>query len=192
MITSLEQLDLNKTYTYADYLKWQFDECVELIRGKIVRMSPAPSSYHQTVSLNLSLVLGNYLKRQNCKLFVAPFDVRLVRKQNDSEIQTVVQPDLCVICDTTKIDGRGCLGAPDLIIEILSPATSQKDVHDKFDLYEEAGVKEYWIVSPTDHIVDVFLLTEGKYVFVKKYAGNDLVPVNIFESFSIDLKDIFE
>lgn len=192
MITSIDQLDLNKTYSYADYLKWQFDECVELIRGKIVRMSPAPSSYHQTVSLNLSLVLGNYLKRQNCKLFVAPFDVRLIRVENDTEVKTVVQPDLCIICDTTKIDERGCLGAPNLIIEILSPATSKKDVRDKFDLYEEAGVKEYWIVSPTDHIVDVFILKDSKYVFVKKYAENDLVPVNIFDNFSIDLKDIFE
>ena len=192
MITSLEQLDLNKTYSYADYLKWQFDECVELIRGKIVRMSPAPSSYHQTVSGNLHGEFYTYLKHKSCKLYSAPFDVRLLRKENEAEIQTVVQPDLCIICDTSKIDGRGCLGAPDLIIEILSPATSQKDVHDKFDLYEEAGVKEYWIVSPSDHIVDVFILKDGKYAFVKKYAGNDLVPVNIFQDFSVDLKDIFE
>ncbi len=192
MITSLDQLDLNKTYSYADYLKWQFDEYVELIRGKIVRMSPAPSSYHQDISGKLHGEFYTFLKNKKCKLYSAPFDVRLNRKQNDSEIQTVVQPDLCVICDTTKIDARGCLGAPDLIIEILSPATSRKDVRDKFDLYQEAGVLEYWIVAPIDHIVDVFILKEGKYVLVKKYAGDDLVPVSIFEGFSIDLKDIFE
>lgn len=192
MITSLDQLDLNKTYSYADYLKWQMDEYVELIRGKIVRMSPAPSSTHQDVSLNLALAIGNYLKRQKCKLYVAPFDVRLTRKQNDTDIQTVVQPDLCVICDVSKIDERGCFGAPDFIIEILSPATSKKDVRDKFDLYEEAGVLEYWIVEPLDKLVDVFVLKNNKYELVRKYVANDLVPVNIFPDFSIDLKDIFE
>ena len=192
MITSLDQLDLDKTYTYADYLKWQFDECVELIKGKIVRMSPAPSSIHQDVSGKLHGEFYAYLKNKNCKLYSAPFDVRLIRKQNDNEIQTVVQPDLCVICDISKIDERGCLGAPDLIIEILSPATSKKDVRDKFDLYEEAGVKEYWIVEPLDKLVDVFILKDDKYQLVRKYVTNDLVPVNIFDNFAIDLKDIFK
>ena len=191
MITSLDQLDLNKTYTYADYLKWQIDEYVELIRGKIVRMSPAPSTTHQTVSGNLHGELYNYLKGKPCKVFAAPFDVRLNRIQNDTQVTTVVQPDICVICDLSKIDERGCHGAPEFIIEILSPATSRKDVRDKFELYEEAGVLEYWIIEPLDKMVDVFVLKDGKYALIRKYVSDDLVPVNIFPGYLMDMKAVF-
>ena len=191
MITSLDQLDLEKTYTYADYLKWEFDEYVELIRGKIVRMSPAPSSSHQRVSVNVTSEIHSFLKGKPCKVFSAPFDVRLSRLQSDAQTITVVQPDVCIICDLTKIDEKGCHGAPDLIVEILSPYTSKKDVRDKFDLYEEAGVLEYWVIEPLDKIVDVFILKEGKYALVRKYVSDDLVPVNIFPGFSLDMKEIF-
>src|SRR6218665_1287708 len=135
-----EEPDLSGTYSYADYLNWQWDDMTELIRGKIFRMSPAPGSLHQRVSGNLFGLLWNQLKGKPCQVFSAPFDVRLPVKwkKNDRDITTVVQPDLCVICDPSKIDERGCLGAPDLIMEILSRHTSTKDVRDKFDVYEEA------------------------------------------------------
>ncbi len=110
---------------------------------------------------------------------------------NDNEITTVVQPDLCIICDPSIRDERGCNGAPDLIIEILSPSTSKKDVKNKFEIYEESGVKEYWIVDPIEELVDVFVLKDNKYQLVKKYVNDDKVPMNIFPGFEIDLVDIF-
>ncbi|MBC7389147.1 MAG: Uma2 family endonuclease [Opitutaceae bacterium] len=192
MITSLDQLDLDKTYTYADYLKWQIDEYVELIRGKIVRMSPAPNTSHQTISLNIAGEFYSYLKSKSCNAFIAPFDVRLKRTENDEETITVVQPDICIICDPSKLDEKGCHGAPELIIEILSPSTRKKDIKDKFELYQEAGVLEYWIVSAIEQIIDVFILKDGKYVLLQKYVSDELVPVSIFPGFSIDLKDIFK
>ena len=192
MITSIDQLDLDKTYTYADYLKWQSDEYVELIRGKIVRMSPAPNTFHQRVCGRLHGKLFNYLSEKSCEVFMAPFDVRLKKIENEYQTITVVQPDLCIICDPSKIDEKGCHGAPELIIEILSPSTSTKDVRDKFELYEEAGVLEYWIVDPLNLLVDVFSLSEGKFNPIKKYTSLENVPVNIFPGFSIDLKDIFK
>ena len=192
MITDINQLDLSKTYNYADYLTWQFDGMVELIKGKVFNMSPAPGSYHQIVSGNIGRDFGVFLKRKPCKVFVAPFDVRLSRFKNDQEILTVVQPDICVICDQSIIDEKGCNGSPDLIIEILSPSTKKKDIQDKFYLYEESGIKEYWIVYPLEKIVDVFLLENNKYRLLKKYVQDDVVPVNILEGFSISLLDVFE
>lgn len=190
-VTSVDQLDPEKTYTYSDYLKWQFDEYVELIKGKIFKMSPSPSASHQKVSRNLVVKFGTFLDRKKCQVFHAPFDVRLKRKEED-QIYTVVQPDLCVICDPSKIDEKGCFGAPDLIIEILSPATSRKDVRDKFELYQESGVLEYWVVEPLDKLVDVFVLKEGQYTLVKKYVVDDLVPVNVLSGLTVDLKEVFE
>jgi Uma2 family endonuclease len=191
IITDINQLDLDKRYTYADYLTWQFSEMVELIKGKIVKMSPAPSSSHQRVSTGLTGEFYNFLKGKPCQVFAAPFDVRLTRVKNEKEITSVVQPDLCVICDPTKIDEQGCLGAPEMIIEILSPSTTRKDVHDKFELYQEAGVLEYWIVSPNDKIVDVFLLENDTYQFKGKYTLSDKVAVYTLPGLTIDLEDIF-
>ena len=125
----------------------------ELIRGKIYKMSPAPTSKHQIVVGNLHGIVWNFLRGKSCKVFTAPFDVRLPsapKKKADKEISTVVQPDLCVICDLEKIDERGCLGAPDWIVEILSKFTSAKDLNEKFSVYEEAGVREYWVVHPQE------------------------------------------
>src|ERR1700760_2712434 len=112
----LSDLDFSKTYTYADYFKWQFDERLELIKGKIFRMTPAPNRIHQEVSQAISLKLGNYLNGKKCKVYAAPFDVRLPRaSKDDAAIYTVLQPDICVICDLSKLDDRGCIGAPDII-----------------------------------------------------------------------------
>jgi Uma2 family endonuclease len=192
MITDIKQLDLSKSYTYADYLTWQIDGMVEIIKGKIFQMSPAPSDKHQSLSGNLYGEMFQILKNKPCKVFHAPYDVRLTRNSNDAEVTTVVQPDICIICDQSKRDERGCNGAPDLIIEILSPATSRKDVRDKFDLYEESGVLEYWIVDPIDELLDVFVLQNGKYQLNKKFVADEIVESGTISGLVIDLKDIFK
>ncbi len=186
---------MSLSYTYADYLKWDLPDMVELIRGKVYRMSPAPTTRHQSIVLNLASEIHTFLKRQPCKVFVAPFDVRLSRKEKaDKEIVTVVQPDLCVICDPSKIDERGCMGAPDWIIEILSKHTFSKDLREKFEVYEEAGVKEYWVVHPTEETVLVYTLNaHGKYEgLLKPYIRTDKVQPNTLPGLTIDLTEIFE
>jgi Uma2 family endonuclease len=153
-ITDFSQLNLSRSYSYAYYLSWQFSEMVELIRGKVVQMSPAPGSLHQTISSNLHGILWNRLRKSSSKLFAAPSDVRLLRQgAGDETITTVVQPDLFVVCDAAKIDEKGCLGSPDLIVEILSPSSSRQDLEVKFGLYEEAGVPEYWVFFPAERVI---------------------------------------
>ncbi len=141
-------IDLNKKYTYADYLTWLDDKRCELINGFVHLMTPVPKRKHQKISFLLGNKFYNHINKNNCEVYTAPFDVRLPRRNEitDKQIHTVVQPDISVICDLAKLDDRGCIGAPDLIVEILSPATAKKDMNDKFFLYQEAGVKEYWIV----------------------------------------------
>lgn len=134
-ISMVEEPSPDYTYTYADYLKWKFEERLELFKGKIFKMS-APNTKHQVVAGNIYVRLRNQMSNQKCSIFIAPFDVRLPdrNKKRDNEITTVVQPDLCIVCDETKIDERGCCGAPDLVIEILSPGNSQKEVRLKFGI----------------------------------------------------------
>jgi len=197
MIQDVSVLDVNKFYTYADYLTWQVQERFELIKGRLFKMSPAPLRYHQEISRNLIRLFSGYLYKKPCKVFYAPFDVRLPQPQQgthkDKEVDTVVQPDIVVVCDPSKLDRRGCVGAPDLIIEILSPSTAAKDVKDKFHLYEEAGVREYWIVIPGEALLEVFILDkQGKYQLGSIYSRDDTVNVGIFDDFSIDLREIFE
>lgn len=192
MITSFEQLDPNGVYSYADYLTWKFDEQVEIIKGKLFKMSPAPRTKHQVISANLTGIFWNYLNNKPCQLFHAPFDVRLSgSKKSDKEVYTVVQPDLCIICDLVKIDEKGCVGAPDLIVEIVSNSTKKRDLNEKFKLYEENGVKEYWIVLPEEQIVEVFDSEIDTFKFRKNYTENDLIPVGIFPHFFIDFNTIF-
>jgi Uma2 family endonuclease len=192
-VTRFEDLDLNKLYSYADYLTWQFKERVELIKGKIFKMSPAPSSYHQLISGNLFFTFKNHLK-ETCIVFAAPFDVRLSRKNTLNEnISTVVQPDLCVICDKSKIDFRGCLGAPDLIVEILSPSNTQIELTKKFDLYESNLVKEYWIVYPYEGTIQLYTLSEsGKYSSQRPMSSGDLLRSKVLEGFELHVDSIFE
>ncbi len=197
MITDINQLDFDKKYSYADYLTWHFDEMVEIIKGTIYRMSPAPNRFHQEVSGNLYGLIWSYLRKSPCQAFSAPFDVRLPLprgKQTDDKIDTVVQPDICVICDSTKLDNQGCQGAPDWIIEILSKATSKKDLNEKFDLYENAGVTEYWIVHPHEATILVYRLDEeGKYTALqqKPYVKGDQIPVGVFPGFFLKADEIF-
>ncbi len=193
-ITSLDQLNPSAIYTYADYLTWQFNERVELIWGKIFKMSPAPNSYHQEISINVSTLFRNYLKRKKCKVYSAPFDVRLLNpKLKNGKILNVVQPDLSVICDLTKIDDAGCLGAPDLIIEILSSSTAEKDRTDKFELYEKNGVQEYWMIEPYDKTAIIYVLNENKkfIAYNRPYINTDKVQVHIFQDLIIDLSEVF-
>lgn len=196
MTQQVGALDLNKVYSYADYLRWHVQERLELIKGSIFKMAPAPMRYHQELSGALFGEFRAYLKGKTCRVFHAPFDVRLPKnaaERRDDQIETVVQPDLVVVCDRSKLDRRGCLGAPDLVIEILSPSTAAKDVKDKFALYQETGVREYWIVHPEEAIVEVFRLNEqGKYVLEKIATRTDSVTVGIFEDFTLDLREIFE
>jgi Uma2 family endonuclease len=189
-------LDLNKRYTFADYLTWIDDKRRELINGFVKLMSPAPTSYHQSITINLATEIKNYIKRKKYRIFTAPFDVRFPEindnKEND-KIFTVVQPDISIICDLSKIDAKGCIGAPDMIIEIVSPASARHDVEEKFQLYQKHGVREYWIVFPEDRSLNVFTLDEShKYQLVGMYANDSKVKVNIFEDLVIDLAEIFE
>lgn len=154
-----------KRYSYADYLSFEDEESWELIDGYLYLMSPAPSTKYQRISTSLIGEFYIRLKNSKCELFHAPFDVRFPRMENDKdgEIFDVVQPDISIICDPSKIDERGCKGAPTLIIEILSSSTAEKDLSVKRSLYEKSGVLEYWIVNPMDLSVMVFVLENEKY-----------------------------
>ena len=193
MIQSITQLDPNGSYTYADYLLWQFEERVELLRGRLRQMA-APSRKHQTISMKLTRPLVNAVWGGPCCVFAAPFDVRLTRfsKAQNKEVITVVQPDLCVICDAAKLDDRGCLGAPDLIVEILSPGNSRTEMKDKFEIYQEAGVSEYWIVLPTEKTIQVWKLNdEGFYIGLPPKVEGDILTTPIIANLRIDLVDVF-
>ncbi|WP_250632292.1 Uma2 family endonuclease [Rhodoflexus caldus] len=199
IITDISQLDLNKTYAYADYLLWQFSERVELIKGKIFKMSPAPGKQHQIISGNFHVSIGGYLKQHDkkCRLLAAPFDVRLLdsvkSKQSDRDIYTVVQPDLCLICDESKLDERGCIGAPDLIIEILSPGNSKKEMKIKYELYEENGVQEYWVVFPYESLLQRFVLNaQGKFELAKIYTDEDIITTPLLPDWQMVLGEILQ
>jgi Uma2 family endonuclease len=190
VVTKFSDLDLTKTYNYSDYLLWQFSERVELIKGFINKMSPAPSSSHQKISANLSGVFYENLKRSSCNFYAAPFDVRLPIKSANKDT-TVVQPDLCIICDESKLDKRGCNGAPDLIVEIVSQSNSKHDVKTKFELYQEAGVLEYWIIEPYDKILFVYTLIDGKYIGLQPQTEGDTINSPLFPDLEITLDDVF-
>ena len=195
IITDINDLDLNGSYTYSNYLLWQFSERLELIKGKIFKMTPAPSSNHQRVSMRLTRELDRYFSNLLCEIFVAPFDVRLIRNQPnsiDNIIFTVVQPDLCVICDNTKIDEKGCIGAPNLIVEILSKGNSKKDLSIKFDLYEENGVQEYWIVNPDDKSILIYVLKDGKYIGSRPFILETEIQSPTFPELKFAVDKIFE
>jgi len=195
IITKLSDLDLTKTYSYADYLLWQFQERVELIKGKIFEMSPAPSRKHQEVSRVLNRYLDRYFEHNSCGLYTAPFDVRLVnfkKSTDDTKVFTVVQPDLCVVCDREKLDDRGCLGSPDLVIEILSPGNSKKEMGIKFDLYEENGVKEYWIVNQSIKTILLYVLKENKFIGLKPIVESGKLESPTFPDLKFPIKNIFK
>ena len=192
-ISMVQEPPAEYIYTYADYLTWPFLERLELFRGRIFKLS-APNTRHQVILGNMHAKMHTLLRKHTCKIFIAPFDVRLPVKnrKKDDEITTVVQPDLCVVCDESKLDERGCCGAPDLVVEVLSPGNSEKEVRLKFELYEEAGVTEYWIVNPEEENLIVNVLNEdGKFEGLKMYAGKDVVSSVAVQGLHVKLTDIF-
>lgn len=197
-ITQLTQLDLTASYSYADYLTWRLNEAVELIKGRIQFMSPAPNVKHQRISWQLGGVLFNYFDRKACSAFSAPFDVRLYDRSKsllaNKDITTVVQPDICVICDKEKLDEQGCNGAPDWIIEILSKGNSKKEVKIKHELYAESGVTEYWLIYPYEEVIYQFVLNDetGQYHLHNSYAGDDVAVPYLFPDLAIDLSTLFK
>lgn len=186
-------------YSYADYLTWTDDKMRELIDGMVYAFS-APFLNHARATANFFGKMWSHINRRKgkCEVFTAPFDVRLPinEETDDDKIYNVVQPDICVVCDPSKLDERGCIGAPDLIVEVISPSTCKKDLNLKFHLYEKAGVHEYWVVYPNDKAVTVFLLKpEGNYdegITYELINGANKVPVQTLQGLVIDLEELFE
>lgn len=173
-------------FTYGDYRRWPDDLRCELIGGVVYDMCPAPTRSHQRIAMKIATQISNFLGDGPCEVYAAPFDVRLPKaNEADDRIDTVVQPDISVICDPAKLDEAGCRGAPDWIIEILSPRTAAKDQKEKRDAYERAGVREYWLVHPTDLVLTIYRLADGAYgrPEVQSLAGE--TPVAVIPGLSI-------
>jgi Uma2 family endonuclease len=175
-------------YTYADYLTWPDDVRYELIEGVPYMMSPAPTRAHQSVLGYIFRKIGDYLEDGKCEVFVAPFDVRL---NADTEDDTVVQPDILVVCDESKIGDKAIVGAPDMVVEVLSPSTETHDRKVKYDLYENSGVKEYWIVDPRARLVETYVLVGDRYTR-SAYLPAEKIPIAIFKGkLCLDLQRVF-
>lgn len=180
-------------YTFADYLARESDERLEVIHGEAVMMAP-PSSRHQEISFELGRQLGNYLDGKPCRVYPAPFGVRLFEQDDDGseDVDTVVEPDLSVVCDRSKIDRYGCKGAPDLVVEVLSPSSLRHDRFVKLGLYQRAKVREYWIVDPEYQSVQVFTLDASGFLRIREeYGSGDIARVNVLEGCFIDLGKVF-
>jgi Uma2 family endonuclease len=180
-------------YTYGDYLEWPENERWEIFNGAAFNMAAAPTRKHQKILGELYRQISNFLVHKTCDVYSAPFDVRFPEAdEKEDEIKTVLQPDISIICDQTKLDEKGCLGSPDLIIEIVSPFTLQRDMGEKFFIYEKSGVKEYWIVHPVDRTVMVFKLQpDNKYGRPEIYFSKGIVDVGILPGLTIDLSAAF-
>ncbi|MFW0716866.1 Uma2 family endonuclease [Pedobacter sp. N23S346] len=192
-VREFNDIDASLTYSYANYLNWLFQDRVELIKGKVFKMSPAPSSIHQEIVGNIFRKIGNFLEKKPCKVFVAPFDVRFYKEdKQDLAIQTVLQPDICVICDKNKIDYKGCIGAPDLVVEILSPGNTKVELLHKYHVYQEFGVKEYWVVSQSDQNILIYTLNEhGKFQPSKIFTLSEKITSSVLPGFELALDDVF-
>jgi Uma2 family endonuclease len=190
-------LPLKKTdrrYTYGDARTWPDDERWELIEGEAWNMSPAPSASHQGLVIALAARIYAHLKGRECRVFPAPFDVLLPATpgQEEDDVDTVVQPDVSVICDRAKITERGCRGAPDWVIEILSPYTAAKDMRVKRDLYERHGVREYWIVDDNDRCVHVLLRGgDGRFGEPETHVGDATLRSMVCDGLEMRLADLF-
>ena len=182
-------LPAKKRYTYADVLTWDENERIELVDGDAVMMAP-PSRIHQEILTALLLQIGEYLKGKRCKVYPAPFAVRIFEESGDSpyDVDTLVEPDISVICDKNKLDEKGCNGAPDWIIEVVSPSTQQIDYGVKLFKYRTAGVREYWIVNPVTRVSNVFDFEHDKNSM--QYSFDDKIPVCIYEDLCICISDL--
>lgn len=186
--------NIDEKYTYQDYINWPPDERWELIEGRAYNMSAAPNTNHQIITGELFGHFWSFLKDKSCRVFSAPFDVRLAdfTNQPDIDIPTVVQPDISIICDPEKLDEKGCKGSPDLVVEVISPSTVRKDIRDKYYLYEKHGVKEYWIVYPFETIIERFILGEnGKFDPPRKYGVDMEIECSLFPGFKLPVSDFF-
>jgi Uma2 family endonuclease len=176
-----------RLYTYGDYRHWPDEERWELIDGEAFNMCPAPSRQHQEVLMELGRQTANFLLGKPCKVYIAPFDVRLPQADEaDDDVNTVVQPDLAVICDHSKLDDKGCRGAPDWAVEIISPHTAAKDRTRKLELYQRHGVREYWLVHPLDLLVTRYILQDGRYAPADAEATTGKMPVQCLPGLEID------
>ena len=185
-------LPLEKRYTLADALSWDENERIELIDGVPVFMAP-PTRAHQEILGALYLQIGIYLRDKKCRVYPAPFAVRLFEQAGDQpgNVDTLVEPDISVVCDPDKLDDIGCKGAPDFVIEILSPSTQRHDRLTKFNLYQQAGVREYWIVDPLSKVVQVFLLEGGTFRAAEVYTAEATAEVSVLPGCLISLPDVF-
>ncbi len=191
-ITQLSQLNPEGLYSYADYLTWKFKERVELIKGHLFPMSPAPNLLHQEVTGNLYLSLRSFFKGKSCRVIIAPFDVLLPFEDETGQNATIVKPDLFVVCDPEKLNEQSCVGAPDLVVEVLSPGNSKKEMRNKDEAYEAAGVSEYWLVHPLDREVRVYVRNElGVFIGLAPVIEEDVLVSAIFPDLKIDLKEVF-
>lgn len=181
-------------YTYADYLTWGDDERWEIINGEPFNMSPAPIRRHQDIVLNLATEFKRYLKGKSCKVYISPFDIRLKHNnEGDLEIINVVQPDISIFCDKKKLDDKGGIGAPDLIVEVLSPSTQNKDLFQKLLLYQKFGVREYWIIDPEKRTISISTLgKDGLFFLAKEDVTEGIISPFIFPDLSIKVEEIFE
>ena len=179
-----------RRYTYADYKEWELKpgERFEIIYGEAYAMA-APNERHQAILTELLTQLHNYLRGKPCKVYPAPFDVRLFYEEDEDD-DTVVQPDIVVVCDKGKIGEEGCRGAPDLVVEILSPSNTAIEMERKRRLYMEAGVREYWVVDPVNKGMAVYLFSNGA-VSVNTYKSTGAVPVAVLPGLEILLEQVF-
>ena len=179
----------DKLFTYADYKAWELKEGerFEIINGEAYAMS-APNEQHQLILGEIFGQIHYFLRGKTCKVFPAPYDVRLFYRADDSD-DTVVQPDISVVCDEKKRGKESCHGAPDLVIEILSPSNNAIEMERKFKLYQEAGVREYWIVNPENKSITVFCF--GKKPGFRTYKSTDTVNVTVLPGLSINLEQVF-
>jgi len=180
----------DRKWTYADYKAWELKprERYEIIYGEAYAMS-APNTAHQAMLMELSRQFANFLVGKPCKVYPAAFDVRLFYKEDESD-DTVVQPDITVICDEKKIGKEGCRGAPDLVVEILSPSNTAIEMQRKFDLYRDAGVREYWVLNNEHKTLTVYLFDSEKMIS-RTYGDKDKAPVSVLNGLSIELAPVF-
>ena len=193
-IHCFQDIDESLTYSYAHYLNWLFEERVELIKGKIFKMSPAPSRVHQEVYGEIFVAFYNFLKNKPCKVYGAPFDVRFPKESKaDKDVFTVLQPDICVVCDLSKLDDKGCIGTPDIVVEVLSPGNTKKELLHKYKVYEEFGVKEYWVVSASDQNILIYTLdSDGKFQPSKIFTHSEEIHSSVLPGFVLKIDDVFE
>jgi Uma2 family endonuclease len=180
----------DKQWTYKDYREWELKEGerYELIDGAAYAMA-GPNAYHQSILTELLRQFANYLSGKPCKVYPAPYDVRLFYEEDESD-DTVVQPDISVVCDEKKRGSEGCRGAPDFVAEILSPSNTAFEMERKFELYRQAGVREYWVLDPEQKILRAYQF-EGGRILIRSHASGDTARVNIFKDLEIALEPVF-